>query len=83
MTPEEAWSSHKPSVNHLRIFGCVAYTKIPKPRRAKLDDKREKCIIDGYGDRTMGYMLYNHITRKVIMSSDMIFDEEEKAWNWN
>ena len=25
MTPEEAWSSFKPSVAHLRVFGCIAY----------------------------------------------------------
>ena len=80
MTPEEAWSSHKPSVNYLRIFGCVAYTKIPEAR--KLDDKGEKYILVRYGDRTMGYKLYNPITRKVIMSRDMTFEEEE-AWKWN
>ncbi|GMP43110.1 hypothetical protein CsSME_00012606 [Camellia sinensis var. sinensis] len=82
MTPEEAWSSHKPSVNYLKIFGCVAHTKIPEARRTKIDDKGEKCILVGYGDRTMGYKLYNPITRKVIMSRDVIFEEEE-AWNWN
>lgn len=30
----------------------------------------------------MGYKLYNPITRKVIMSRGVIFEEEE-AWNWN
>jgi transposase InsO family protein len=25
MTPYEAWSNRKPSVSHLRVFGCVAY----------------------------------------------------------
>ncbi|GMP88730.1 hypothetical protein CsSME_00040608 [Camellia sinensis var. sinensis] len=82
MTLEEAWSSHKPSVNYLKIFECVAYTKIPEARRTKLDDKGEKCILIGYGDRTMGYKLYNPITKKVIMSKDVI-SEEEEAWNWN
>ena len=42
VTPEEAWSGHKPSVTHLRVFGCVAYAKIPDARRTKLDDKSEK-----------------------------------------
>lgn len=28
MTPKEAWSGHKPSVAHLRIFGCLAYVHI-------------------------------------------------------
>jgi hypothetical protein len=57
----------------------VAYAKIPDARRTKLDDKSEKCIIVGYGDRMMGYKLYNPIIKKVIMSRDVIF-EEDKTW---
>jgi hypothetical protein len=30
----------------------------------------------------MGYKLYNPITNKVIMSRDVIF-EEDKTWQWN
>jgi hypothetical protein len=82
VTPEEAWSGHKPSVTHLRVFGCVAYAKIPDARMNKLNDKSEKCIFVGYGDRRMGYKLYNLITNKVIMSKDVIF-EEDKTWQWN
>ena len=82
VTPDEAWSGHKPSVTHLRVFGCVAYAKIPDARRTKLDDKNEKCIFIGYGDRRMGYKLYNPIAKKVIISRDVIF-EEDKSWQWN
>ena len=60
----------------------MAYTKIPDARRIKLDDKSEKCIFVGYGDRRMGYKLSNPITKKVIMSRDVIF-EEDKTWQWN
>ena len=81
ITPEEAWSGHKPSVTHLRVFGCVAYAKIPDARRTKLDDKSEKCIFVGYGDRRMGYKLYNPITKKVIISRDVIF-KKDKTWEW-
>jgi hypothetical protein len=59
----------------------VAYAKIPDARRTKLDDKSEKCIFVGYGERKMGYKLYNLITKKVIMSRDVIF-EEDKTWQW-
>jgi len=79
VTSEESWSGHKPSVTDLRVFGCVAYTKIPDARRTKHDDKSEKCIFIRYGDRRMGYKLYNPITKKVIMSRDVIF-EEDKTW---
>ncbi|KAG6382398.1 hypothetical protein SASPL_157928 [Salvia splendens] len=81
MTPEVAWSSFKPSVAHLRVFACIAYAKIPEARRIKLDDKGEKCIFVGYGDRVMGYKLYNPLTKKVIISRDVVF-EEDQTRNW-
>ncbi|KAG6425054.1 hypothetical protein SASPL_115477 [Salvia splendens] len=81
MMPEEAWSSFKPSVAHLRVFGCIAYAKIPEARRIKLDDKGEKCIFVGYGDRVMGYKLYNPLTKKMIISRDVVF-EEAQTWSW-
>jgi hypothetical protein len=39
MTPEEAWSGRKPSVAHMRMFGCLAYAMVPDEKRGKLDTK--------------------------------------------
>jgi hypothetical protein len=36
----EALYRTKPSMHHLRVFGCIAYMKIMWPHLAKLDDKR-------------------------------------------
>lgn len=36
-TPYEKWYGRKPSVDHLRVFGCVAYAHIPDEERRKLD----------------------------------------------
>ncbi|XP_022852676.1 uncharacterized protein LOC111374254 [Olea europaea var. sylvestris] len=41
LTPKEAWSTYKPSANHLRAFGCIAYVKILETRKTKLYDKKE------------------------------------------
>ena len=59
MTPHEAWSGSKPNVKHLRVFGCMAYSHIPKDERLKLDSKTNQCILLGYGSTTKGYRLYN------------------------
>jgi transposase InsO family protein len=32
-TPQEFWSGHKPNVAHLKVFGSIAYGKIPNPKR--------------------------------------------------
>ena len=78
--PEEAWNGRKCSVAHLRIFGCVAFAHIPDKIRKKLDDHSEKCIFVGYSDMSKAYRLYNPITKKMIISRDVKFKEEE-SWD--
>ncbi|KAL4575763.1 hypothetical protein LXL04_011848 [Taraxacum kok-saghyz] len=78
-TLQEAWSGYKPTVKHLRVFGCIAYSHIPEQRMSKLDDKSEKCIFLGYSEKSKVYKLYNPVTKKTIVSRDVIF-EEQKSW---
>ncbi|KAF8369604.1 hypothetical protein HHK36_032373 [Tetracentron sinense] len=81
-TPQEAWSGYKPSVSHLKIFGCIAYAQVPEAKRKKLDDRGEKCIFIGYSEESKAYKFYNPLTNKVVVSRDVIFSEEE-TWNWD
>ena len=46
--PQEVWTGKKPSIKHLKFFGCDAYVHVPKEKRSKLDNKAEKCIFIGY-----------------------------------
>eukprot|EP00253_Pinus_taeda_P025635 PITA_25635 len=46
-TPQEVWTSKKPSLSHLRVFECDAYVHVPKEKQTKLDSKSEKCIFIG------------------------------------
>jgi hypothetical protein len=74
-TPHEVWSGKKPSLQHLRVFGCDAYVHVPKETRSKLDNKAEKCIFVGYKDGVKGYKLWNPETKKTIYSRDVVFRE--------
>ena len=47
-TPYEVWLGKKPSVSHLKVFGCDAFVHVPKEKRSKLDKKVVKCIFIGY-----------------------------------
>ena len=78
--PEEAWSSIKQHVTHMRVFGCVAYAHILDQIRNKLDSKGEKCIFFGYSEESKAYRLYNPSTKKFVISIDVQFIEEE-AWD--
>ncbi|CAL5371264.1 unnamed protein product [Camellia sinensis] len=81
-TPEEAWSGSKPSVEHFRVFGCVAHVHIPDVRRTKLDAKSFTCVLLGVSEESKAYRLYDPIAKKVVISRDVVF-EEDKSWNWD
>ncbi|GLU00272.1 hypothetical protein SLE2022_176510 [Rubroshorea leprosula] len=81
LTPEEAWNGRRPAVDYFRIFGCIAYAHVPDQKRSKLDDKGEKCIFLGVSDQSKAYRLYNPLTKKVIISRDVGFDEAS-TWSW-
>ena len=45
VTPEEAWTGHKPSVSHLRTFGCVGYCHVADVNRRKLEAKSQAMCV--------------------------------------
>ena len=44
-----------------------------------MDDKDEKCIFLGASEQSKAYKLYNLITKKIVISRDIIFDEENNG----
>ena len=76
LTPKEVWLGHKPSVSHMKVFGCIAYAHVPKEKRRKLDDKSVKCIFIGYSIETRSYRLFDCQEKKVIIRRDFVFDEQ-------
>ncbi|MCO5580587.1 hypothetical protein L7F22_046110 [Adiantum nelumboides] len=75
VTPEEKFSGKKPDLEHLKVFGCIAYVHIPDELRTKLDPKAEKCIFIGYSLEQKGYKCYNPITHHVRVSRNVVFYE--------
>jgi len=73
-TPHEAWSGTQPDVHHLKVFGCAAYVHVPDFERSKLDSKSKIHVMIGYeGD---GYILFNLLTKRMVRSRDVVFDED-------
>ncbi|GFV60724.1 hypothetical protein TNCV_4180601 [Trichonephila clavipes] len=48
----------KPSVLHLKPFGCLAYAGVPKQIRKKFDMRAKMGIMMGYAQRTKGYRIW-------------------------
>ncbi|KAL8101584.1 hypothetical protein AgCh_033472 [Apium graveolens] len=63
-TPYEIWKERKPSLKHVKIWGCPAYVKKVDPD--KLESRSVKCNFAGYPKETLGYYFYtDHKTTTV------------------
>lgn len=76
------WSGVKPHVDYFRTFGCVAHVHISNQKISKLNAKSQQCAILGVSDEAKTYKLFDPITNKVIVSKDVVF-EEDKSWHWD
>ncbi|GBN35763.1 Retrovirus-related Pol polyprotein from transposon TNT 1-94 [Araneus ventricosus] len=65
-TPFELYSGRKPSVSHLKKFGCVAYVGVPKQTRKKLDVRAKLGIMCGYAQTTKSYRILLLEDQRVI-----------------
>mgnify|MGYP000544772057 FL=1 len=75
VTLEECFCGRKPSKEHLKVFGGLAYAHVPTKLRSKPNPKAKTCIFVGYSEEQKGYRCYKPLTRKVVVSRDVIFDE--------
>ena len=75
--PQTLWLGKEPTYDRLHIFGCEAYAFIPREKRTKLAPHATKYIFLSYGtDGDFSYRLWDPENRKLIRSSDIIFNEE-------
>lgn len=76
-TPMEMWKGKPTEYSTLHVVGCPVYVMYNSQERTKLDPKSRKCIFLGYADGVKGYRLWDPTSRKVIISRDVIFAENE------
>jgi len=81
MTPFEAWFGKKPSVHHLRTFGCIVYVKNTRPNLNKLEDRGKRMVFNGYEKGSKAYRAYDPTTGRVVITRNVVFDEAAQ-WDW-
>ncbi|CAN7059401.1 unnamed protein product [Brassica oleracea var. botrytis] len=86
LTPYEVLNKRKPSINHLRVFGCLCYVLQPDGQRNKLEPRSTKAVFLGYSTTQKGYKCYVPEARRVLVSRDVKFVEsrgyfEKKSWD--
>lgn len=80
-TPYEAWNGMKPDLSHIKMFGCIAYMKVPAVQVRKLKDRGKAVVQLGKEPGTMGSLLYDLKTGTVHVSRDVVV-RENKFWPW-
>ncbi|KAK2396531.1 hypothetical protein QL285_058180 [Trifolium repens] len=73
---EEVWTGKPIDLDNLRIFGCPAFVHISSEDRSKLDPKSKKCVFVGYSKGVKGFKLWDPVSKKMILSRDVVFDEQ-------
>ncbi|GFT95787.1 retrovirus-related Pol polyprotein from transposon TNT 1-94 [Trichonephila clavipes] len=81
-TPFEKYSGRKPSVLHLKPFGCLAYAGVPKQIRKKFDMRAKMEIMTGYALRTKGYRIWLIDENKLVETINVRFDENKRGINF-
>ena len=75
-TPYQMWHGRKPTISHLRQWGCRAYVLREGPQKgSKIDPRRTPMIFVGYHNDDQGYILYDPETRKTVVRRNVSFDE--------
>ncbi|KAK3122095.1 hypothetical protein QOZ80_8BG0665070 [Eleusine coracana subsp. coracana] len=80
-TPYEAWHGRKPTVFHLRTFGCLAFAK-ELGHIGKLDDRSTPGVFIGYAEGSKAYRILDPKTQRVRTARDVVFDEGQ-GWAWD
>jgi len=77
-TPFELWKGWKPSLRHMRVWGCPSEVRIYNPQEKKLDPRTISGYFIGYAERSKGYRFYcpSHNTR-IVESRNAKFLEND------
>uniref|UniRef100_A0AAV1TN90 Reverse transcriptase Ty1/copia-type domain-containing protein n=1 Tax=Peronospora matthiolae TaxID=2874970 RepID=A0AAV1TN90_9STRA len=76
-TPFEIVHNSKPSIKHMRVFGCQVYILTPKEKRLKWDPKARTGIFLNYEEVSKAYRVYDIEAGQVVISRDVNFDESD------
>lgn len=81
MTSYQAWHGRSLSVHHMFVLGCITYAKNTSFYMQKLDNRCTKLVLQGYEARSKANRLLNPRRNQIMVSRDVVFQEETK-WKW-
>jgi len=73
LTPVHLYTSQPPKLNHLKVFGCLAYIHVAKLVGGKMEPRSTRSLFVGYDNMFKAYLVYNPHTCQVVISKDVVF----------
>ncbi|KAL4025369.1 hypothetical protein IC575_013758 [Cucumis melo] len=75
-SPYEVLKHKTSNLTYLRTWGCLAYVRIPNPKRRKLASRTYECVFIGYTENSKAYKFYDLENKLIIESNDVDFFED-------
>lgn len=76
-TPFEILYSRPPPLDHLRVFGSSCYVHNRAHGGDKFTSPSLKCVFIGYPFGKKGWRVYDPVSKKIFVSHDVFFCEDE------
>ena len=71
------WKGHKPNLEYLRVWGCLAYVRLTDRKMPKLGIRATTCAFLGYAINSAVYRFFDLENKIIFESGDAIFHEEK------
>jgi hypothetical protein len=78
-TSYEAWHGYKPSLQNLKISGCLCFTYVPQVKKDNLIERLKLIFLSVIAMLQKAIEFFNLKQKKVIVSKDIKFIETEKS----
>jgi hypothetical protein len=70
-SPYELWNGRKPNLSYLKVWGCIAYFRVPDPKRTKLGPRAIKSVFVGNAVNSKAYRLLDLSSNTIVESRDV------------
>ncbi|CAI7890882.1 unnamed protein product [Closterium sp. NIES-53] len=80
--PYERWLGKKPSIDMLRVWGCMGLVVVPKEQRHKLEVAGVWAVHLGMAPDSKGWLMWDPKSKRTLVSHDVKFVEDVMYKDW-
>ncbi|CAI7882717.1 unnamed protein product [Closterium sp. NIES-54] len=80
--PYERWLGKKPSIDMLRVWGCMGLVMVPKEQRHKLEVAAMWAVHLGMAPDSKGWLMWDPKSKRMLVSRDVKFVEDVMYKDW-